>query len=225
MRKVMSHEDSGGNGRLSSKRFLIDDKDVDKALSLPFLALGFMSLAQSFIVAQPLLRIQLLFSVPLNLLAAYSFWVRRPALEPTDMCEVLVPTLTFLMPFLILNQGLIFGSPYSLPVLFPITLFGLVWAFISLFYLRRSFAVLPTVRGVVMDGPYKIVRHPLYLGETLYIFGAMMLGFSMISLILFALTLLLMKFRIDMEEKKMMTQADYQGYCLEVKYRLLPRIY
>jgi protein-S-isoprenylcysteine O-methyltransferase Ste14 len=47
----------------------------------------------------------------------------------------------------------------------------------------------------------------------------------MISLILFALTLLLMKFRIDMEERKMMTQADYQGYCLEVKYRLLPRIY
>jgi protein-S-isoprenylcysteine O-methyltransferase Ste14 len=92
-------------------------------------------------------------------------------------------------------------------------------------YLRQSFAVLPTVRGVVVDGPYSIVRHPLYLGEVLYLFGAMMLAFSILSIGLFALTLLLLSSRIGMEEKKMMTQADYREYRLRVKYRLLPFVY
>lgn len=211
--------------RFSSRGFLIDDKNVDRALSLPFLALAIVSLVQSVLVEQPLLKLQLLFSVPLNLLAAYSFWVRRPAFEPTLMSEVLVPTLTLLMPFIILNMGLIMEMPYSLPALFLITLFGLVWASLSLLYLRRSFAVLPTVRGVVLNGPYRIVRHPLYLGEVLYLFGAMMLAFSILSLGLFAITLLLLKLRIDMEERKMMTQANYREYRLKVKYRLLPFVF
>jgi protein-S-isoprenylcysteine O-methyltransferase Ste14 len=221
----MSYRGDDESARISSRRFLIDDKSVDRALSLPFLALAMMSLVQSFLVEGPLLKIQLLLSVPLNLLAAYSFWVRRPAREPTLMSEVLVPTVTFLMPFLVLNLGLVMDLSYSLPALFPIAIFGLVWAFVSLLYLRQSFAVLPTVRGVVVDGPYSIVRHPLYLGEVLYLFGAMMLAFSILSIGLFALTLLLLSSRIGMEEKKMMTQADYREYRLRVKYRLLPFVY
>jgi protein-S-isoprenylcysteine O-methyltransferase Ste14 len=211
--------------RFSSRRFLIDDKSVDRALSLPFLTLAIVSLVQSVLIEQPLLKLQLLFSVPLNLLAAYSFWVRRPAVEPTFMPEVLVPTVILLMPFIILNLGIIMEMSYSLPALFLIALFGLVWAFVSLLYLRRSFAVLPTVRGVVMNGPYRIVRHPLYLGEVLYLFGAMMLAFSLLSLALFAITLLLLKLRIGMEERKMMTQANYREYRQRVKYRLLPFVF
>lgn len=221
----MGHGGSEVSVRISSRSFLIDDKKVDRALSLPFLALAIMSMVQSFLVEEPLLRLQLLLSVPLNLLAAYSFWVRRTASEPTLMSEVLVPTVTFLMPFLVLNLGLAIEQPYSLPALFPIAIFGLAWAFVSLSYLRRSFAVLPTVRGVVVGGPYGLVRHPLYLGEVLYLFGAMMLAFSLLSLALFALTLLLLKWRIEMEERKMMTHAEYREYRSRVRYRLLPFVY
>jgi protein-S-isoprenylcysteine O-methyltransferase Ste14 len=208
-----------------SRWFLIDDKTVDMALSLPFIALALVSLVQSFLVANPMIRAQLLFSVPLNLLAAYSLWIRRPAREPTYMSEVLVPSVSLVMPFLVLNQGLIFGIPYSVPSLFPIALIGTVLALTSLLYLKRSFAVLPTVRGVVIGGPYRIIRHPLYLGEALYVFGVMMIGFSAVSLLLFAITMFLMLVRIDMEERKMSTQAGYRGYSLRVRYRLLPYIY
>jgi protein-S-isoprenylcysteine O-methyltransferase Ste14 len=208
-----------------SRWFLIDDKTVDMALSLPFIALALVSLVQSFLVANPMIRAQLLFSVPLNLLAAYSLWVRLPAREPTYLSEVLVPSVSLVMPFLVLNQGLVFGIPYSVPVLFPIALIGTVLAFASLLYLKRSFAVLPTVRGVVIGGPYRIIRHPLYLGEALYVFGVMMIGFSAVSLLLFAITMVLMLVRIDMEERKMSTQAGYRGYSLRVRYRLVPYIY
>lgn len=209
----------------SSRAFRIDDKTVDRALALPFLALALASLLQSLWVQGELLRLQLLCSVPLNVLAAHSFWVRGPALEPTAMSEVVVPSLSFLLPFLILNQGLLFGATFSFPELFPATIVGLIWSFVSLTYLRRSFAIFPTVRGVVVKGPYRLVRHPLYLGELLYLIGAMMLGFNLLSLGLLALALVLLKLRIDLEERKMMTQAAYCAYAQRVRHRLLPLIY
>ena len=46
---------------------------------------------------------------------------------------------------------------YSLP--------GLLLALWALFALGFSFSIAPEDRGVVMRGPYRLVRHPMYLGE------------------------------------------------------------
>ncbi|HEY1454917.1 MAG TPA: isoprenylcysteine carboxylmethyltransferase family protein, partial [Candidatus Dormibacteraeota bacterium] len=42
---------------------------------------------------------------------------------------------------------------------------GLVYSVWGLAYLRRSFSIIPEARRLVTGGPYRLSRHPVYLGE------------------------------------------------------------
>jgi len=48
---------------------------------------------------------------------------------------------------------------------------GLGFAICSVAVLGRCFGILPDVRGLVTRGPYRLVRHPLYLGELTAVLG------------------------------------------------------
>lgn len=40
-----------------------------------------------------------------------------------------------------------------------------------LVYFRRSFSIMAEARQLVTSGPYRLIRHPLYLGEEIAVFG------------------------------------------------------
>jgi protein-S-isoprenylcysteine O-methyltransferase Ste14 len=48
---------------------------------------------------------------------------------------------------------------------------GLVYSVWGLAYLRRSFSIVPEARRLVTGGPYKLSRHPVYLGEIVTAIG------------------------------------------------------
>jgi protein-S-isoprenylcysteine O-methyltransferase Ste14 len=48
---------------------------------------------------------------------------------------------------------------------------GLAFAIGSVAVLGRCFGILPDVRGLVTHGPYRYVRHPLYVGELTAVLG------------------------------------------------------
>jgi protein-S-isoprenylcysteine O-methyltransferase Ste14 len=79
---------------------------------------------------------------------------------------------------------------------------------------------------LVKDGPYKYIRHPLYLGETLRNFGIVIIFSSGIGIIFILVGTILLLFRIAMEEEMLMEAfgSDYENYKKTTK-KLIPFIY
>ena len=51
---------------------------------------------------------------------------------------------------------------------------GTAGSVLTLMWLRKAFAIFPQARELVTDGPYKVVRHPLYVAEQISAFGLAM---------------------------------------------------
>ena len=79
---------------------------------------------------------------------------------------------------------------------------------------------------VITTGVYSFVRHPLYLGCGLMMFGAPLLVGSVYGLIISSIGLLLLVVRILGEERMLIKELDgYASYQQKVKYRLIPFIW
>ncbi len=87
--------------------------------------------------------------------------------------------------------------------------------------LRRSFGLLPANRGVVVGGPYRIVRHPMYLGYAIRDIGFLLPNFGVQNLAVLALHLGLQFCRIVREERMLSKDNAYQDYTRRVRYRVI----
>jgi protein-S-isoprenylcysteine O-methyltransferase Ste14 len=100
---------------------------------------------------------------------------------------------------------------------------GLLFAVASVAFLGRCFGVLPDVRGLVTRGPYRFVRHPLYLGELTAGLGVAM-GSDQWALAVpvWSLGLALQLIRTHYEERTLLAEfPEYGPYAQRTK-RLIP---
>jgi protein-S-isoprenylcysteine O-methyltransferase Ste14 len=81
-------------------------------------------------------------------------------------------------------------------------------------------------QAVINTGPYKVVRHPGYIGM---IIGSLPLPFafgSLFSIIPAIIMIILVIIRTYLEDKTLINELDgYDEYCTKVKYRLIPYIW
>jgi protein-S-isoprenylcysteine O-methyltransferase Ste14 len=100
-----------------------------------------------------------------------------------------------------------------------------VWVFKTNTYTSRIVEV-ETGQKVISNGPYAIVRHPMYVGAFLtYAFTPLALG-SYWAFIPGLLILPVLIFRAIDEEKLLLRDLEgYREYTQRVKYRLLPGIW
>lgn len=79
---------------------------------------------------------------------------------------------------------------------------------------------------VITTGIYGFVRHPLYLGCTLMMFGAALLVGSVYGLIISLIGLVAIAGRIIGEEKMLVEELEgYEDYKKKVKYRMIPFVW
>jgi protein-S-isoprenylcysteine O-methyltransferase Ste14 len=101
-------------------------------------------------------------------------------------------------------------------------LFGVVLTQVARVYMGRSFGLLPANRGIVSKGPFRWVRHPVYLGWLVLSIGYATSYLSDRNVILILVTLAFMVWRIDQEEAHLSADPEYRRYMDRVRYRLLP---
>jgi len=113
--------------------------------------------------------------------------------------EVLLPIIgTWLYPVIVLLYSLTMGLP---ALVFIATYLWLAWSILSL---RTNFSVLPEARALANKGPYRIVRHPMYLGYcALWVAWAAEAHGGVGPWLWAALGILLFVYRAFVEEKKM----------------------
>ncbi|WP_114971724.1 methyltransferase family protein [Rhodoferax ferrireducens] len=98
--------------------------------------------------------------------------------------------------------------------------------FTAKIFLGRSFGLLPAQRGLVMVGPYRIVRHPIYFGYLIGHIGFLLTNFSWRNAAVLTLLYIAQMLRIQREEAMLAaSDADYRGYQRRVRWRLLPFVY
>lgn len=115
------------------------------------------------------------------------------------------------------SEGLVLLSTSVMLLGLAFTLYGLVW-------LGRSFGVVPAGRNLITSGPYKLVRHPLYAGEFVTFFGAVLVGLSPFTVALFLAWVPIQVYRALQEEKLLRRIfPEYEAYMASTA-RFVPRV-
>ena len=79
---------------------------------------------------------------------------------------------------------------------------------------------------VISEGPYRLVRHPGYLGAILWAIGIPMILGSFYGYIPSVVAIILFIIRTFLEDKTLQDELDgYYDYSKKVKFRLLPGIW
>src|SRR6059058_4052744 len=96
---------------------------------------------------------------------------------------------------------------------------------VSLLTMGRLFGVRPALRGLVTSGPYRIIRHPIYLSYVIADVGYNLQEWNSVTLVLVFAGWVSLVYRIKAEERVVSQHPDWPGYVVRVPYRVFPGLW
>jgi protein-S-isoprenylcysteine O-methyltransferase Ste14 len=102
---------------------------------------------------------------------------------------------------------------------------GLAFVVLGKLTLGRSFGLVPANRGVVIRGPYALVRHPIYSGYLITHFAFLIAHPSLWNFVVIGIADTALSLRALIEERVLNGDAEYQAYCRRVEWHLVPGVF
>lgn len=106
-----------------------------------------------------------------------------------------------------------------------LTIAGLSMQLISKLTLGRRFGLVAANRGLCLNGPYRLVRHPIYFGYVMLHTGFFLLNPTLWNLAVFVALYSVMIPRILSEERLLSLDPEYRMYMNRVRFRLIPKVF
>ena len=157
-------------------------------------------------------------------LGLFFVFIRKPATEVSDRAsDWVVAFVATAAPLTVHPAGFSPLAPVGVGV--SLLLLGLGGQIAAKLTLRRSFGIVPANRGVKIGGPYRYVRHPMYLGYLGVHAGFLLMTPSLWNLGVYAVSTAFQLVRILAEERLLRQDAHYVDFCAATPYRLLPGLF
>src|SRR5215471_9933907 len=104
-------------------------------------------------------------------------------------------------------------------------LIGMIMMLVTIRHLGRSFSLVPQARSVVQTGPYRWIKHPLYLAEEIAILGIALQNWTPVTVTVLILHISVQAWRILYEEDLLRrTCPEYCSYE-STRWRLIPYVW
>jgi protein-S-isoprenylcysteine O-methyltransferase Ste14 len=106
-----------------------------------------------------------------------------------------------------------------------LVIFAAGLSLVTLLTLGKLFGVRPAVRGLATSGPYRFVRHPMYLSYILADIGYNLEEWNFVTLLLVLVGWAALVYRIYAEERVLSQHSRWRGYAASVRSRLFPGLW
>ncbi len=149
---------------------------------------------------------------------------RRPVSPPQKLRFILIPLVATFFTFFynqvrwfpLSCQANLAPPVWQKPLFFAgltCLIIGLIIQLWGILHLRRSFGICVMVRKVVLTGPYRWVRHPMYVGAIFLCLGAAIANCSFAYFFLVAIHISLLLYRAHLEETQLAAHSvEYQEH-------------
>lgn len=184
-----------------------------------YLAAGFWALIAG-VQAQTAWNNRSLLPLLLAIESALVFWRllnrKEDAATPQPWYVTVIAWASVFLPMGITSQG---QAPIIASVLSGAGILLTIWAITSL---GQSFGIAPADRGLVTQGPYRVLRHPMYTGALLNAGVVVAWNLTPLNIGLLVLIIASIVFRVYIEEKVI---AGYGKYTATVRWRVIPLVW
>ena len=151
---------------------------------------------------------------------------RPPKVQDRSLSSAAAVVVSYGYPYAqVIYLSWIAGNPGWPEAGFVLVTLSTALSLASLLTLGRLFGVRPALRGLMTKGPYRIVRHPMYLSYVISDIGYNLQEWSLVTVLLVIAGWVSLIYRIHAEECVLALDAGWPAYKGLVRYRLIPGLW